>query len=125
MDSKKNGMGSALMNMIRKNKKKDSSNQEEKSSSSSSDSSSEILQKMFIELKSISKRLDDLEGCADTTSTNTTTTTTTRNKKNIRKKQSIRTQGTRKNAPTTSAKRVIEAYDRRRLQRLVRKRNEE
>ena len=64
-DSKMSVMGSALMNMIRKNKKKDSPNQEEKKSRSSDSSSNEMFEKIYSELKSISKRLGDLEGRVD------------------------------------------------------------
>ena len=142
-------MGSALMNMIRKNKKKDSPNQEEKKSRSSDSSSNEMFEKIYSELKSISKRLGDLEGRVDSGNSSTTRksniTNTTRNintmkKSNIMKKQSNRTEKTRAgniraektragNVRTENKRRnvkhVIEAYDRRRLQRLVRKRNEE
>ena len=137
-DSKMSAMGSALMNMIRKNKKKDSSNQEEKKSRSSDSSSNEMFEKIYSELKSISKRLGDLEGRVDSGKSSTTRKSnidTTRNintmkKSNIMKKQSNRTEKTRAGNVRTENKRrnvkhVIEAYDRRRLQRLVRKRNEE
>ena len=62
-DTKMNVMGTALMNMIRKNKETQNSNQENSDArtTSSSSGSNEMFEKIYNELKSISKRLSDLE----------------------------------------------------------------
>ena len=62
-DTKMNVMGTALMNMIRKNKETQNSNQENSDArtTGSSSGSNEMFEKIYNELKSISKRLSDLE----------------------------------------------------------------